>query len=256
MESPEPTTAFFELRDVRKQLGGMDILQGVNLDIPRGQCTVLLGRSGEGKSVLLKHLVGLHQADSGTIRVDGEEIGNLTERQLAPIRKKVGILFQDGALFDSMTVAENVAFPLREEGIRDRKILLSRVQEVLEMVGLGKHLEKMPVDLSGGMRKRVSLARAVINHPACVLYDEPTAGLDPIMADSIDLLIRRLADELAITSVVITHDMKSMNTIADFVAILRDGQIYWQGTPEEINRTTDVTIRDFLEGNSRGESIT
>ena len=239
---------FIEVRGLKKVLGGNPVLRGVDLDIVRGDCTVILGRSGEGKSVCLKHLLGLIQPDSGSIVIDGDEIVGLEERQLNPVRKKVGILFQDGALFDSMTITENVVFPLVEEGIRNKKVLLEKAEEVLTLVGLETHMEKMPNDISGGMRKRVALARAVITRPQCILYDEPTAGLDPVMADSIDHLIRRLADEFEVTSVVVTHDMKSMNHIADRVAILRNGQIYFNGTPPEVNASDDEWIRHFIEG--------
>lgn len=241
---------FIEVSGLQKRFGEQQVLRGVDLKIRRGETMVILGQSGEGKSVILKHLIGLMTPDSGSILVDGVETVGLSERQLRPIRKKVGILFQDGALFDSMTVAENVAFPLMEEGIRDRKILLERVREVLSVVGLEEHMAKMPINISGGMRKRVALARAVVSHPQCILYDEPTAGLDPIVADSIDHLINRLEEQFQITSIVVTHDMKSMNTIADRVAILRDGKIYFLGTPDELNALEDESIQNFIHGRS------
>ncbi|NNE93879.1 MAG: ATP-binding cassette domain-containing protein [Verrucomicrobiales bacterium] len=244
---------FVQISDLRKSFGDQEVLRGVSLTIPRGETTVVLGQSGEGKSVLLKHINGLLTPDSGSILIDGEEIVGLSERALRPTRRKVGILFQDGALFDSMTVAENVVFPLQEEGIRDRKVLLERAREVLSVVGLEEHMAKMPINISGGMRKRVALARAVINRPECVLYDEPTAGLDPIVADSIDHLIRRLEHEYEITSIVVTHDMKSMNFVADHVAVLRGGKIYFHGTPKELNALHDETIQNFIHGRS-GES--
>ncbi len=242
--------AFVEVRDLHKTLGKQEVLRGVTLDIRRGECLVVLGQSGEGKSVLLKHLIGLMAPDSGSIRIDGEEIVNLSERQLSPVRRKLGVLFQDGALFDSMTVAENVAFPLRELGIRDIGTLLARARTALEVVGLEQHMEKMPINISGGMRKRVALARAIITQPECILYDEPTAGLDPVVADSIDHLIRRLQREFEVTSIVVTHDMKSMFHIADRVAYLREGRIYFLGTPEEIRRSEDPVITNFIQGRS------
>jgi phospholipid/cholesterol/gamma-HCH transport system ATP-binding protein len=226
------------------------VLRGVDLSIRRGESLVVLGQSGEGKSVLLKHLIGLISPDSGSILIDGEEIVGKTERQMAPVRQKMGVLFQDGALFDSMTVAENVAFPLRERGIRKIPVLLEKVTAALEVVGLRDHMEKMPINISGGMRKRVALARAIITQPECILYDEPTAGLDPIVADSIDHLIRRLQRDFHVTSITVTHDMKSMFHIADRVAYLREGRIYFLGTPEEIRDTTDPAIRRFIEGKS------
>ncbi len=240
--------SFFQIKELKKILGNHPVLTGVNLDIQRGKNTVILGQSGEGKSVFLKHLTGLIKPDSGSIIVDGKEITNLSERQLNPIRKKIGILFQDGALFDSMTVAENVVFPLIEAGIRSRQTLLQKAEEVLKLVELEKHMGKMPVDISGGMRKRVALARAIIIRPECILYDEPTAGLDPIVADSIDHLIRRLGKEFQITSVIVTHDIKSMRQIADTVAILRDGKIYFQGTPDELDQSDDLLIQHFVQG--------
>lgn len=212
---------------------------------------VVLGRSGEGKSVFLKHLIGLMTPDEGSIRVDGEEIVGISERRLLKsVRRKVGVLFQDGALFDSMTVAENVAFPLRERGIRDVSVLLEKVEKALSVVELDAHMEKMPINISGGMRKRVALARAIIAQPECILYDEPTAGLDPVVADSIDHLILRLQRELKVTSVVVTHDMKSVFKVATRVAYLRDGTIYFLGTPEELREHPDPKIRNFIEGRS------
>ena len=246
--SDQQTEFFFEISDLKKAFGEQEVLQGVDLNIKNGETLVILGQSGEGKSVLLKHLIGLMLPDSGSIKVDGQEITGLSERKLGSVRKKVGVLFQDGALFDSMTVAENVAFPLREEGVKNPNELTEKVQEVLKVVGLDEHMGKMPVDISGGMRKRVALARAVVTHPQSVLYDEPTAGLDPIVADSIDHLIRQLAADFQITSVVVTHDMKSMNTVADRVAVLRYGKIYFLGTPAELNSTDDDSIQNFIHG--------
>ncbi len=246
-----PTANFFEVKDLHKTLGNHPVLKGVNLNIRRGENTVILGQSGEGKSVFLKHLTGLIKLDSGHILVDGMDIAELSERQLIPVRKKIGILFQDGALFDSKTVAENVVFPLIESGIRNRQILIKKAEEALALVGLEKHMGKMPVDISGGMRKRVALARAAIMRPDCILYDEPTAGLDPIVADSIDHLIRRLGREFQITSVIVTHDIKSMRHIADTVAILRDGRIYFEGTPEALGRSDEQSIQRFIQGVSK-----
>lgn len=245
---------FIEVSGLHKKLGGQPVLQGVDLSIRRGETMVVLGRSGEGKSVLLKHLVGLMVPDKGSIQIDGEEMVGLSERQLSPVRKKLGVLFQEGALFDSMTVAENVAFPLQERGIRNRGVLLEKVRESLRVVELEEHLDKMPVNLSGGMRKRVALARAIITEPQCIFYDEPTAGLDPVVADSIDHLIRRLQRELKVTSVVVTHDMNSVFKIASRVAYLREGKIYFLGTSSELKASTDPAISNFIGGRSE-ESI-
>ncbi|MCB1078204.1 MAG: ABC transporter ATP-binding protein [Verrucomicrobiae bacterium] len=248
--TPETEDNLIEVSDLHKTLGTQPVLRGVDLKIRRGESLVVLGQSGEGKSVFLKHLIGLITPDSGSIRIDGEEIVGKSERQMASVRRKVGVLFQDGALFDSMTVAENVAFPLRERGIKHIPELLEKSRAALEVVGLAAHMEKMPINISGGMRKRVALARAIITQPECILYDEPTAGLDPIVADSIDHLIRRLQREFQVTSITVTHDMKSMFHIADRVAYLRQGKIYFLGTPQEIQESTDPAIRRFIEGKS------
>jgi phospholipid/cholesterol/gamma-HCH transport system ATP-binding protein len=247
---PPPNGNFFEVHDVHKSLGHQHILKGIDLDVPRGQCTVLIGASGGGKSVFLKHLIGLLQPDQGTVTVDGTDISHMKERQLGPVRRKLGVLFQDGALFDSMNVAQNVAFPLYETGVRDPKELEKRVRKALRVVELEEHLHKMPIELSGGMRKRVGLARAIIGNPECILYDEPTAGLDPIVADSINHLISRLEDDFEVTSVVVTHDMTSVYHVADRVAFLRDGRIYFNGTPEQLRDSTDPAIQDFVLGRS------
>jgi phospholipid/cholesterol/gamma-HCH transport system ATP-binding protein len=234
-------------------IGGQEILRGFSLKVYQGETLVLLGRSGGGKSVFLRHLMGLMQPVSGSIMVDGQNIVALKERELARVRRCMGILFQNGALFDSMTVGDNVAFPLRERGETDENLIAEKVQTALQMVNLHGQQDKMPVNLSGGMRKRVALARALINEPRCMLYDEPTAGLDPIVADSIDVLIRRLQRKLGVTSIVVTHDMKSAFTIADHVALLHEGQCYFYGSCDQLRASTDPVIRDFVEGRSHEE---
>lgn len=234
-------------------IGGQEILRGFSLKVYQGETLVLLGRSGGGKSVFLRHLIGLMQPVSGTVTVGQEVISGLQERELAKVRRSMGMLFQNGALFDSLTVADNVAFPLRERGETDETIVTAKVGEALQMVDLAGHEAKMPVNLSGGMRKRVALARALVNQPRCMLYDEPTAGLDPIVADSIDLLIRRLQRKLGVTSIVVTHDMKSTFTIADHVALLHEGRCYFYGTCDQLRASTDPVIRDFVEGRSHDE---
>lgn len=239
------------VRNVHKTLGKQEVLRGVNLEIAHGETCVILGRSGCGKSVLLKHLIGLMQPTQGQVLVDDEDITRLPERKLDSLRKKVGILFQSGALFDSMNVEENIAFPLRERGIRDRKVLRDRVAEALEMVDLVGEGEKMPENLSGGMRKRVGLARTIVSRPAYLLYDEPTTGLDPIATDSINHLIRRLQKRLEVTSVVVTHDMKTAFHTADHVAFLHDGVIYYNGGVEELRHSEDPILQDFIIGRSR-----
>ena len=234
-------------------IGSQEILRGFSLKVYQGETLVLLGRSGGGKSVFLRHLIGLMQPVSGTVTVGQEVISGLQERELSKVRRSMGMLFQNGALFDSLTVADNVAFPLRERGETDETIVTAKVEEALQMVDLAGHEAKMPVNLSGGMRKRVALARALVNQPRCMLYDEPTAGLDPIVADSIDLLIRRLQRKLGVTSIVVTHDMKSTFTIADHVALLHEGRCYFYGTCDQLRASTDPVIRDFVEGRSHDE---
>ena len=238
------------VRQLTKTLGPQPVLRGVDLEIENGQTCVVLGRSGSGKSVLLKHLIGLFQPTSGEVWVEGEEITHLPERKLGGIRKKIGMLFQSGALFDSMNVAENLAFPLREAGVKNEREIRERVAEALEMVDLAGEEKKMPEKLSGGMRKRVGLARTIIGRPACLLYDEPTTGLDPIASDSINHLIRRLQKRLQVTSVVVTHDMKTAFTTADRIAFLHEGRIYFDGTADALRASRDPVITDFIEGRS------
>jgi len=245
-----PDGNLIEVRGLRQTFGGQEILRGVDLDIPRGKTLVLLGQSGGGKSVFLRHLIGLLKPIAGSIRVEGEEIAGLDERELEPVRRKIGMLFQDGALFDSMTVFENVSFPLRERGLRDEKVIRRKVAEALELVALSGQEAKMPSNLSGGMRKRAALARVIISEPSCILYDEPTAGLDPIVSDTINRLIRRLQSHLHVTSIVVTHDMISTNHIADRVALLRSGKIHFEGTLAELHGSQDPLVRDFIEGRS------
>jgi phospholipid/cholesterol/gamma-HCH transport system ATP-binding protein len=242
------TTSMIGVRGLKKRIGAQEILRGVDMSVAAGETLVIIGRSGGGKSVLLKNLVGLMQPDAGEIWIDGQNIIGLTERQLAGVRRKVGILFQGGALFDSMTVEENIAFPLREAGERDAQVITQKISEMLEVIELEGQEKKLPVNLSGGMKKRVGLARAIINRPSCILYDEPTAGLDPVVSDSINRLIRRLQERFHVTSVVVTHDMKSAFHIGDHIAYLHEGRIYFYGTPEEIRASSDPLIQDFLLG--------
>lgn len=235
-----------------KRIGQQEVLRGVDLQVARGETLAIIGRSGGGKSVLLKHLIGLMKPDAGEIWIEGQNIIGMSERRLASIRQKVGILFQGSALFDSMTVAENIAFPLREAGERDPKILRKKVSEILEVMELSGEEEKMPVNLSGGMKKRVGLARSIIRQPSCILYDEPTSGLDPVVSDSINKLIRRLQERLGVTSIVVTHDMKNAFHVADRIAYLHEGRIYFHGTAEELRQSNDHLIQDFLVGRSEG----
>jgi phospholipid/cholesterol/gamma-HCH transport system ATP-binding protein len=261
--SPEPQTKphlvsgnspMIAVRSLRKKIGEQEILRGIDLEVCAGESLVLIGRSGGGKTVLLKHLIGLMEPDSGEIWIHGQNIIGLNERRLGAIREKVGILFQSGALFDSMTVAENIAFPLREAGERDPTVLRTKVTQMLEVMEMEGQEEKMPESLSGGMKKRVGLARAIIRQPSCVLYDEPTAGLDPVVADSINHLIRRLQTHFGITSLVVTHDMKSAFDVADRIAYLHEGRVYFHGTPTELQNSPDRLIQDFLLGRSEGRA--
>ena len=246
---------FLEMRGIKKSFGDQVVLRGVDLDVRRGEVLVLLGGSGGGKSVLMKHMVGLLQPDEGTVTLEGKVISDLSERDLSWARKKISMMFQSGALFDSMTVAENVAFPMQEAGLRDRDELSRRVSEALEIVHLEGQEDKMPATLSGGMRKRVALARAVVEEPCCVLYDEPHAGLDPVTGDSIDRLIKDLANEHGITNVVITHEMRSAFRIADRLIFMKDGLVYWEGTPDELKDSKDPVLVNFVEGRSQDSDL-
>lgn len=248
------TEPLLQVRDLVQRIGGQEILRGLSLDVFPGETLVLLGKSGGGKSVFLRHLIGLMRPVSGSIVFEGQEITALKERELEPIRLKIGMLFQDGALFDSMNVFDNVAFPLRERGERDPSAISDKVSRSLALVNMTGHAHKMPVNLSGGMRKRVALARAIISPPDVILYDEPTAGLDPIVSDSINKLIRHLQKELHVTSIVVTHDMISCNHIADRVALLNEGRIHFLGSSTELRDSTDPVVRDFVEGRS-GETV-
>jgi phospholipid/cholesterol/gamma-HCH transport system ATP-binding protein len=254
--NPQPSSinsSMIAVRGLAKRIGEQEILRGVDLDVVRGETLAIIGRSGGGKSVLLKHLVGLMQPNAGEIWIEGQNITGLNERKLGAIRLKIGILFQGAALFDSMTVAENIAFPLREAGERDPKILREKVHEMLDVVELEGQEEKMPVNLSGGMKKRVGLARSIIRRPKCVLYDEPTSGLDPVVSDSINRLIRRLQERLGMSSIVVTHDMKSAFHVADHIAYLHEGRIYFHGTSSELQQSNDPILQDFLIGRSDGQ---
>ncbi len=244
--------AMVRLENIHKRLGGKQILAGANLDIQAGETRVVMGRSGEGKSVLLKHICGLMQPDQGLIYLEGEEISRYNEKQLFDVRRKIGVLFQNAALFDSLNVLQNVGFPLYEEGEYKENEIRDRVVEVLRLVRLGDILNKMPSELSGGMRKRVGLARAIIQKPKIILYDEPTTGLDPVTSDAINELINSLAHQLNVTSIVITHDMASAFKVATKMAMLFEGKIIFDGTPEEIRASDDELLQQFIQGKSDG----
>ena len=236
-----------EIKNLHKRFGQNKVLNGVDLDIFPGETIVIIGKSGCGKSVLIKHIVGLLQPDDGYVKVEGEIINDLDQKRLYEIRKKFGFLFQGAALFDSMTIEENVGLPLVESknGFTKSEILKA-VREKLELVGLTNVEKLKPAELCGGMKKRVGLARALITNPDYILYDEPTTGLDPIMSDSIDALIKELSGKIKVTSVVVTHDMYNVKNIADKVTMLHDGKIYFTGSTDELLKSSDQVILDFI----------
>jgi len=231
---------------VEKAFRHTRVLRGVTLEVRTGETLVLLGGSGSGKSVLLKHLNGLLRADRGTVVVEGQALGALGEDALVPIRRRLGMLFQGGALFDSLTVGDNVAFPLREHRLVPEPDVPGRVAEALGMVGLEGSERLMPAELSGGMRKRAALARTLVLEPRVLLYDEPTTGLDPVVAARINHLIRDLQRRLGLTGVVVTHDLHSAFFVADRIAFLHDGRIRFCGTPDEARAAADPALHEFL----------
>ncbi|MEX2544630.1 MAG: ABC transporter ATP-binding protein [Phycisphaeraceae bacterium] len=253
--APAPDEPLVRLVNVSKSFGSLHVLRGLDLDIKPGEVTVVLGPSGTGKSVLLKHVVGLLKPDEGEVYFRGRRVDTMGAAELVEIRRDMGFLFQMGALFDSMTVGDNVAFPLREhtdDGLAERR---ERVERVLEMVGLPGIQAKMPAELSGGQRKRVALARAVVLHPSLVLYDEPTTGLDPIRADVINELILALNQKLGITSIVVTHDIASANKIADRLVLLYDGRIICDGDRETFAQTENELVQRFMQGQADREDL-
>ena len=241
-----------EIRDLHKSFGSQRVLRGLDLTIEPGETMVVLGRSGTGKSVLLKLIVGLMRPDRGRILVDEQNVNTMTYNQLEEMRKRIGMLFQMAALFDSMTVADNVALGLREQRDLKEEEIAAIVSEKLGLVGLAGIEDKKPAELSGGMRKRVGLARAVAMNPVYVLYDEPTTGLDPITARQINILIRELQTKLQVTSIVVTHDLHSAYFLGDRVCLLHEGRIYFLGTPEEMQASLDPVVRQFARGEAEG----
>jgi phospholipid/cholesterol/gamma-HCH transport system ATP-binding protein len=237
-----------EARQLRKSFGSQRVLDGVDLRIERGESVVIIGRSGGGKSILLKHLIGLLSPDEGDVLIDGESIARMTEHQLLTVRRKFGMLFQGAALFDSLTVAENVGFVLRRDDKLAESEVKRRVDEMLEMVDLAGTQDKKPAELSGGMRKRVGLARAIIYRPEIVLYDEPTTGLDPVVSDSIDHLILRICERFEVTTVAVTHDMRSARRIGQRILMLHNGRIHYSGTPDEVFQSSDPVVNRFVNG--------
>lgn len=238
-----------EIKNLVKSFGPKQVLRGVNLNIEQGKTTVIIGASGCGKSVMLKHIVGLLKPDSGTVLIDGEDITKMDEKQIYAIRKKFGFLFQSAALFDSMTVGENVGIALRENTNTPKKEIDRIVTEKLGLVNLPGTEKLMPSELSGGMRKRVGLARALATNPQYILYDEPTTGLDPITSETIDQLMDAVArnKDLDVSSIIVTHDIFTVYEIGDWVAMMFEGKVHFQGTPDELSKTQDPIVREFLE---------
>lgn len=243
-------TPAIQASDLHKAFGEQVVLKGVSFSVAKGETLAVLGRSGTGKSVLLRLLIGLEAPDSGSIRIQDKEVTALRNEELSETRKKVGYLFQRGALYDSLTVAENVAFPLERHSKLNLSEIKTKVQELLSAVGLEDHAGKLPSEISGGMQKRVALARALALDPDILLFDEPTAGLDPITANEIDLLILEQKQKRGITSVVVTHDIHGVRTYADRVALLNEGEIVAEGTMADLDKNRNRFVADFLKGSS------
>lgn len=237
-----------QLVDVYKSFGPKHVLEGFTLDVPEGETMVIIGYSGTGKSVAIKHIVGLLEPDSGSVIVDGFEVPKLSRRDLYKLRARIGYVFQFAALFDSFTIGQNVAMGLRKQQELSEREIDDRVNEALDLVDLPNVAERFPAELSGGMRKRVGIARAIALRPKYILYDEPTTGLDPVTSAVIDQLMVRMRERLGVTSIVITHDMRSAYTVGTHIAMLYQGRVQQVGTVDEIRRTKDPVVRQFIEG--------
>lgn len=237
-----------EVSQIRKSFGEQVVLKSISFTVEAGESVAIIGRSGTGKSVLIKHLVGLLSPDAGAVRVEGQDLVGMTERELLDVRQKFGMLFQGAALFDSMNVHDNIAFPLRRSGVSEPDEINRRVDEVLGLVELPGVGGKMPAELSGGMQKRVGLARAIVHRPQIILYDEPTTGLDPVVADSIDQLMMRVRDQYSVTSIVITHDMRCARRMGQRIIYLQEGQVYLDAPAEEVFNSEDPQVGRFIRG--------
>lgn len=246
----DPAVVF---EDLHLRFGAVHLYDGLTLRVRRGETLALIGRSGTGKSVLLKCALRLLLPDRGSIHTLGVDVIAETERSMVPLRKRVGMMFQNYALFDSLTVAENIAWPLRIEGWDDERRIADRVAETLVAVNMPGIERKMPSELSGGMKKRVSLARAIVDEPELLFYDGPTTGLDPANAQRVDAIIERLKEERGVTAILVTHDMRTVDAVADRVAMLHDRRILWEGPPTAMRTEAPKVVRDFVTGNFRGE---
>ena len=244
-----------KLIDVHKSFGPKRVLEGFTLDVAEGETMVIIGYSGSGKSVAIKHIVGLLEPDRGTVFVDGQEVPRLSRNELYALRSHIGYVFQFAALFDSLSICDNVAMGLRKEGRLSEREILQRVGEALELVDLPGVESKFPAELSGGMRKRVGIARAIARQPKYILYDEPTTGLDPVTSAIIDQLMIRMRERLRVTSIVITHDMRSAYTVGSRIAMLFEGKVRQVGTVNEIQHTSDPIVRQFIEGKPDLDSV-
>jgi phospholipid/cholesterol/gamma-HCH transport system ATP-binding protein len=237
-----------EVKHLNKSFGSHTVLEDISFRVENGESLVIIGRSGGGKSVLLKHIIGLLLPDSGDISIDGESLCGMNERQLLRVRQRFGMVFQGAALFDSLTVDENVGFALRRQGKLKETEIRTKVAKALELVELSGIEQKKPSELSGGMRKRVGLARAIVYEPEIILYDEPTTGLDPVVSDSIDNLMLRVRDKLCVTTVVVTHDMRTARRLGQRIIMLHEGKDYAMGTPDEIFGSRDPVVHCFVNG--------
>ncbi len=245
-----PISLMIRVENIKKSFGAQTVLKDISFDVTEGESVAIIGSSGTGKSVLIKHLVGLLNPDAGKVFIEGENIVGMGERQLLRVRQKFGMLFQEAALFDSMDVFENIAFPLRRTGLTDVKEIKQRVEEVLGLVELSGTGEKLPSEISGGMKKRVGLARAIVHRPKIILYDEPTTGLDPVVSDIIDQLMMRVRDQYHVTSIVITHDMRCARRMGQRIIYLVEGKVYLDAPADEVFNSEDSLVSRFIKGQS------